>query len=317
MKNGTILTALSLALAGGAFTLPSALAGDLALYEIATPDAGLASADYAAGAQDASTRFKNPAGMSLLPETPVEAGAPLICSSVKLSPDASTGPLPGAGNGGNAIGALPVESAPRPLYRPWTLGVEAGTTGVGGFVSWRFIDHWGARAGFDYFQFSENNLQIKDINYDAKVRLMSEPLTLDFYPWKKHSFHISAGVLFNQNELTGTADDTRVITIGHRPIQIFQGTLDLKVQQQLVNPYLGIGGNFFYFDHAHRWAMGGELGVAYTGDPKVSLTWAGGRSGRIGSLTDSEVRNEQGKIQDYADQFRWWPVLKLNVSYSF
>src|SRR6476619_7021723 len=41
-------------------------AGGLSLYEIATADVGLASAGWAARAQDPSTLLKNPAGMSLL-----------------------------------------------------------------------------------------------------------------------------------------------------------------------------------------------------------------------------------------------------------
>ena len=41
----------------------SAEAGGLSLYEIATSDVGLASAGWAARAQDPATLLKNPAGM--------------------------------------------------------------------------------------------------------------------------------------------------------------------------------------------------------------------------------------------------------------
>jgi hypothetical protein len=171
------------------------------------------------------------------------------------------------------------------------------------------------RSGFDYFESSENDVDIKEITYSAKLRLMSEPLTLDFYPWKRHSFHISVGALFNQNRLTGNASDTGTIIIDGQPFPVpLVGTLNLKIEQQPVNPYLSIGGNLFYFDPAHRWAMGGELGVAYTGDQKVSLT----RSGPPAPLIDAAVRAEQNRVEDYAnDHYKWWPVLKLAVSYSF
>jgi len=143
---------------------------------------------------------------------------------------------------------------------------------------------------------------------------MSEPLTLDIYPWKKHSFHVSVGVLFNQNKLTGTGQAERMFTLGGESFTIDRvGSLNLKIEQQPVNPYLGIGGTFFHFDRAHHWAMGGELGVAYTGDSKVSLT----RSGTSAPVIDAALRREQTKAQDYANQYKWYPVLKLNVSYSF
>jgi hypothetical protein len=186
----------------------------------------------------------------------------------------------------------------RPLYRPLTLGVEAGTTGLGGYFSWRFSDLLGARVGADYFSYSDT-ITVEHTRYTATGRLLSEPLTLDIYPWKKHSFHISAGVMFNQNRLTG---DALVAGAGGF------GLVTMKIEQQPVNPYLSIGGNFFYFDHAHHWAMGGELGVAYTGDQKVSVSEAAGFS--------AAGRREQANLEHYANKYQWWPVLKLGVSYS-
>jgi hypothetical protein len=205
----------------------------------------------------------------------------------------------------------------RPDYRTWTLGAEIGTTGIGGFGSWRFAPHLGLRAGFDYFQWTEDNLHIENLYYNAKVRLMSEPFTLDIYPWQKHSFRISAGVMFNQNQLTGSSSGLGPVTIGDQVFQFPQvGTLNLKMEQQLVNPYLSIGGNFLYFDRAHHWALGGELGVAYTGDAKVSLTRTS-MGGPLSGVIDAAVSREQQKAQDWANQYKWFPVIKLTVTYSF
>jgi hypothetical protein len=193
--------------------------------------------------------------------------------------------------------------------------VEAGAPGAGGFVSWRFFDHLGVRGGFDYFQWTEDDLHIANLHYDTKLTMMSEPLTLDIYPWKNHSFHLSAGVLFNQNKLTGTTTGIFPITIGGVTFPGTDvGTLNLKIQQQPVNPYVSIGGNFFYFDHAHHWAMGGELGAFYTGDYKVSLTRSGGAAN---GAIDAAVNREQQNAHDWANQLKWFPVLKLNVTYSF
>lgn len=96
-------------LAAGACLTNSALAGGISLYEIATPDVGLASAGYAARAQDASTVFKNPAGMSQLKGAQFQGGLQLTYGDVSFAKDAgNTGPLLRNDNdGGNAIGALP------------------------------------------------------------------------------------------------------------------------------------------------------------------------------------------------------------------
>jgi len=201
-----------------------------------------------------------------------------------------------------------------PIFRPVTLGLEAGTTGLGGSLAWRFMDHLGVRAGGDYFSYSGADITIADIHYSSKLRLLSEPLTLDIYPWKKSSFHISAGIMFNQNQLTGDTGDTATIIIDGTPFPVEQvGTLHMKAEQQLVNPYLSIGGNFFYFDRAHHWAMGGELGVVYTGDPSVSVT----RSGPPAPLIDLGLAKVEQDVKDYAEKFMWWPVAKITVNYSF
>ena len=56
---------------------------------------------------------------------------------------------------------------------------------------------------------------------------------------------------------------------------------------------------------------GGELGVAYTGDPNVSLT----RSGPPSAFLDAALNYEEQRVKDYAEKFKWWPVVKLAVTY--
>ena len=202
-----------------------------------------------------------------------------------------------------------------PPYRPFALSLDVGTTGLGGAGSWRFADHWGARVGVDYLADTAGGMSVTldHIRYDAKLQLLSEPLTLDFYPWKNHSFHISVGIMLNQNRLTGTADATGTITIGDETFPTDQvGKLNLKIDQRLVNPYLTIGGNFFYFDHARHWSLGGELGVAYTGGGNVSLYSSGSSP-----LLDQAVNGARKRLENEVDRYPWWPVAKLQVSYSF
>ncbi|MGA6826417.1 OmpP1/FadL family transporter [Nitrospira sp. NS4] len=83
-------------------------AGGLSLYEIATSDVGLASAGWAARAQDPATLLKNPAGMSLLEGNQFQGGAQLLHASIGFSPGPGTSV---SGNdGGNPIGTLPALS---------------------------------------------------------------------------------------------------------------------------------------------------------------------------------------------------------------
>lgn len=72
-------------------TVGSARAGGLYLYEIGSPDVGLAGAGYAARAQDASTAFTNPAGMTRLQQPSLLAGAQPLYLNIDFSADRNTG----------------------------------------------------------------------------------------------------------------------------------------------------------------------------------------------------------------------------------
>jgi hypothetical protein len=198
-------------------------------------------------------------------------------------------------------------------YRPFQVGIEAGTTGLGGYGGWRFADHFGARAGFDYLKYTRSG-NIEGVAYRGDLRLSSEPLLLDYFPWKNRSFRVSLGVAFNQNELKGTASPTAgtMVTIGTTTVVAGPGDrVDLRIRQQAVAPYLSIGGNLLYFDKAHRWALAGELGVMYTGRSKVDLTTTSGL------ITAADLATERAEIKRYADRVQFWPVLKLGVNFHF
>ena len=140
MKNRSLLTLSVLAVGAPA----SSLAGGLYLYELGTPDVGLASAGYAARAQDASTVFKNPAGMSYLTGAQLQAGVQLLYGSVQFTPNAGTSPSLGSNGGGNAVGALPALSAffVQPLSERVAIGF--GTFSNFGLAE-QYDDHWVGR----------------------------------------------------------------------------------------------------------------------------------------------------------------------------
>jgi hypothetical protein len=189
------------------------------------------------------------------------------------------------------------------LYQPLTVGAEVGTTGYGGDIGWRFMDHFGVGAAFDYLSFSLNNRSIQDATYNGNLRLQSETVTFDLYPGRKSSFHVSVGVLLNQDQLTGNALVNDFQGSG------YNGTLNLNIKYQPVDPYVGIGGNV-YFDHGHHFSLFGTLGAAYFGNSKVSLT-------SNPNDPSGTVLHEQSQVQKYANDLRVFPVIKAGFNFSF
>src|SRR6266852_8159459 len=113
IRIGIRKTALSLAVAGAfAGGASQAHASAFALIEQNASGMGNAYAGAAAAAEDASTIYYNPAGMSLLPGgMQVSAGLALINLSAKFSDSGSTaapGPRPLGSNGGDAGGLATV-----------------------------------------------------------------------------------------------------------------------------------------------------------------------------------------------------------------
>ena len=82
-----------------------AAAGGLILYEFGTAEVGLAAAGYSARAQDASTAFTNPAGMTRLEGTQVLAGGQLMWLNNRFSIGEGTSAALGGDDGGRAIGS--------------------------------------------------------------------------------------------------------------------------------------------------------------------------------------------------------------------
>jgi long-chain fatty acid transport protein len=136
MKRTKILALIGSLLVAVAFVTPSALAGGIDLYEISAPDVGLASAGYAAGAQDASTLFKNPAGMSLLNGAQVESSLQVLYGNAHFSGNSKT--TTAGGNGDNAIGALPGAS----LFITYPV-TEKLTVGFGTFSYFGLSENYG------------------------------------------------------------------------------------------------------------------------------------------------------------------------------
>jgi long-chain fatty acid transport protein len=69
---------------------PSTQAGGLYLYELGTPDVGAAAAGWAARAQDATTVFTNPAGMTRLKKSELLVGVQPLYMHMEFSPDSNT-----------------------------------------------------------------------------------------------------------------------------------------------------------------------------------------------------------------------------------
>jgi long-chain fatty acid transport protein len=105
MKRARLIKVLGAVFLLNIFFCGAALAGGISLYEFGSPDVGLAAAGWAARAQDASTVFTNPAGMSRLDGSQFLGGLQALYGKVHFDKDTST--TYSGSNGGEAVGWMP------------------------------------------------------------------------------------------------------------------------------------------------------------------------------------------------------------------
>ncbi len=125
----------------GIFVTP-VLAGGLIMYELGTPDVGLASAGYAARAQDAGTIATNPAGMTRIQGSEFLLGTQALYGDVAFSKDANT--TTNGGNGGNMVGWVPGASAFYVNEINPDLKIGMGVFGNFG-LAYEYRDSWAGR----------------------------------------------------------------------------------------------------------------------------------------------------------------------------
>ena len=122
--------------------------GGLYLYELGTPEVGLAGAGWAARAQDAATVLTNPAGMSRLDRPQLMVGSQAVYLSADFSPNADTTT---GGSNGNASSWLPAGG----LYyvHPVSPDIHLGVSVAGYFgLALDYEDDWVGRYYVDEIQ---------------------------------------------------------------------------------------------------------------------------------------------------------------------
>jgi long-chain fatty acid transport protein len=141
-RTGRISLVIAALFMGAGLWAAPARAGGIGMYEMGTPDVGLATAGWAARAQDASTVFKNPAGMSFLEKSELRVGLMAVYGNVSFSPNSQTTTT--GGDGGNPVGWIPGGS----LFYAHKLTPDL-SVGIGAFsyfgASLKYDDGWAGR----------------------------------------------------------------------------------------------------------------------------------------------------------------------------
>jgi hypothetical protein len=211
-----------------------------------------------------------------------------------------------------AIAASAVLYAGAAAAQQTSVGVSAGTPGIGLELGYDLNDTIGLRANGNFFSMSKD-VESDGTNYDGKLKLFSMGLLGDFYMFDS-GFRLTGGAYYNKNRVNLTATPTSNTEIGgtiYTPAEI--GSLTGRARYNKFTPYAGLGytsnrgepGLSFVFD----------AGVMFQGRPDITLTGNGAITSTPGFQADLE--RERQEIADDLKWTRFYPAVRLGVVYRF
>ncbi len=205
-------------------------------------------------------------------------------------------------------------AAPGRLHAQFGLAARASTLGLGIEASYRINRNVGIRAAGNYLKFSRD-ATVQNVDYTATPRFENGTALLDLYPLGG-SFHLSGGLLVNQNEGKLVARLNQNIEIGGRtytPSEV--GSLIGTVDFRKTAPYLGLG-----FAGKGKIAVVFDLGVGFTGTPRVDLVGETPLTGPEKAEFDANVAQELAQVRaDIQDKsyLKFHPVVSLGLRIGF
>ena len=180
------------------------------------------------------------------------------------------------------VAIIPHDDAPVVYGSFYTVGLKLGTLGLGVDVSMPLSRHFNLRGNINGLSYTKditndiNNLDqsLKDVftgTTDGQVSLLTVGLLIDWYPFERSDFFLSAGVYYNANKVGLSTIPT---TLKYNGLIVDTTNIDGSITGDIlfgnkVAPYIGFGwGN--RGDEA-GWSWSFEIGGLYQNIPTVSL----------------------------------------------
>lgn len=204
------------------------------------------------------------------------------------------------------------------------LTADLGTTGIGIHVTVPIAPDYGleARIGANYLRGYKFNKNTAQVAYDFRASLRTVDALLDWHPMH-NGLRITGGLIYNNNVITGVGVPSRITTFSfengsYSTSQI--GRLNGRIDFDSVAPYLGIGWSLP--DSGRGWSASSDLGVMYQGSPKTSLAFGGCSLPGTGCALVANALTpllaaETKRVDDELRTYRFFPVLRVGVSYRF
>jgi hypothetical protein len=261
----------------------------------------------------------------------------LWSSSLAASSFDPSANLAAADGGGSQVLASPAggSAGATGLLSRFALGGGVSTMGINvqaATILNRFIN---VRASGNYLNLTVNNITTNGFTVDAKLNFASAGASVDFYPFPRHGFRLSPGVLFHntngaaatfavQGGTSFTLNDTTYYASATNPV-LGTGSLGLHKQNPAFSITTGWG-NMIPRKGGH-WSFPFEIGVGLIGAPALNIALTSGQicnaqgQNCVDVATDASVQqNLAAQVAKYSNDLnplKTYPIVSAGVAYSF
>jgi hypothetical protein len=241
--------------------------------------------------------------------------APAANTAANTAASTASAPAPDASAPAKAQTAAQTSAAqpgiPGPGHLDASVGIQAGTLGLGVQAGKLIFSHLGVRAGINLFNYGVNN-SVSDVSYDARLRFQNIPVMLDLFPWSRGSFHFTGGVVFDQNRVTATGqpNESGNLTINNNTYTQAQvGTFSGAIRYPSTAGYAGIGFGTPARNSLMEFTV--DLG-AMISTPHVDLSASQeGNNPQLQSDVQAQQASTQHDVNRYA---KIYPVISMGLA---
>lgn len=231
------------------------------------------------------------------------------------------------------LGALALAAAPCAMPADIAGGVRLGTLGYGVEGTFGVKEWLNVRVPLSVLSYSDT-LDEDDVEYDGELDFSTIGVLLDYHPFKG-TFHLSAGLMSNGNEVNMKASDST----GNEEYELGDATYTSDPDDPLtltgglsfdsLSPYVGLGWGNPILGRSN-WYFKFELGALFQGSASVGLTASGsavntqnqssfdvnGSSPEAQAFREN-LEAERMTLEDDLSDFDIYPVVSFSLGYRF
>jgi len=217
----------------------------------------------------------------------------------------------------SAVASLMLLSGTANANDEQSIGASIGSIGIDAEYSKLIYPNVALRiagGGFSY----DGSYNDTDAHYETDLNLVNLGVTVEYHPLD-NGLYVGAGLFYQNNtvDLSAKAIDGKYTFNGH-DYGADAGTITGSIGgvNNLV-PYLGIGYDASLIDDGNLFFTA-KVGVWYQGEPEVELSV---KDCKLPAGVCTELKKdllvEENDINDDIEDYKFWPVLQVGISYRF